>query len=232
MACTSRATLRRGPGNDRRTTRAMPDAGRRRLIRCSFRSGASARLPPRVRGAARLLVRSRGPAPAASSACSPTAIRGAARPPHLRAARLGAARRQRSSAARPADDRPPRDARGARRDDRRLASARRGRCDASTTAATTLHCFQAELPTGELDDRPRRARRRRLVSTRTDCRPTSVDTRTRDPARGRRDLDRSCGPPVYSHSIVPGGLLVMSSTTRPTGRISLIIRDAICSSRS
>ena len=36
----------------------------------------------------------------------------------------------------------------------------------------------------------------------------------------------------YSHSIVPGGLEVMSSTTRPTGRISLIIREAICSSRS
>jgi hypothetical protein len=41
-------------------------------------------------------------------------------------------------------------------------------------------------------------------------------------------------PPTraYSHSIVPGGLLVMSSTTRPTGRISLIIREAIFSSRS
>ena len=36
----------------------------------------------------------------------------------------------------------------------------------------------------------------------------------------------------YSHSMVPGGLLVMSSTTRPTGRISPIIRAAICSSRS
>ena len=36
----------------------------------------------------------------------------------------------------------------------------------------------------------------------------------------------------YSHSIVPGGLLVISSTTRPTGRISPIIRAAICSSRS
>ena len=36
----------------------------------------------------------------------------------------------------------------------------------------------------------------------------------------------------YSHSMVPGGLLVMSSTTRPTGRISPIIREAICSSRS
>ena len=37
---------------------------------------------------------------------------------------------------------------------------------------------------------------------------------------------------VYSHSIVPGGLLVMSSTTRLTSRISLIMREAICSSRS
>src|SRR5689334_4035180 len=36
----------------------------------------------------------------------------------------------------------------------------------------------------------------------------------------------------YSHSIVPGGLLVMSSTTRWTSRISLIMREAICSSRS
>ena len=36
----------------------------------------------------------------------------------------------------------------------------------------------------------------------------------------------------YSHSIVPGGLLVMSSTTRLTSRSSLIIREAICSSRS
>jgi hypothetical protein len=37
---------------------------------------------------------------------------------------------------------------------------------------------------------------------------------------------------LYSHSIVPGGLLVMSSTTRFTSRISLIMREAICSSRS
>ena len=36
----------------------------------------------------------------------------------------------------------------------------------------------------------------------------------------------------HSHSIVPGGLLVMSSTTRLTSRISLIMREAICSSRS
>jgi hypothetical protein len=39
-------------------------------------------------------------------------------------------------------------------------------------------------------------------------------------------------PRAYSHSIVPGGLLVMSSTTRLTSRISLIMREAICSSRS
>src|SRR5215213_2861632 len=37
---------------------------------------------------------------------------------------------------------------------------------------------------------------------------------------------------VYSHSIVPGGLLVMSSTTRLTSRIWLIIREAMRSSRS
>ena len=36
----------------------------------------------------------------------------------------------------------------------------------------------------------------------------------------------------YSHSIVPGGLDVMSSTTRLTSRISPIMREAICSSRS
>ena len=36
----------------------------------------------------------------------------------------------------------------------------------------------------------------------------------------------------YSHSIVPGGLDVMSSTTRLTSRSSLIMREAICSSRS
>jgi hypothetical protein len=36
----------------------------------------------------------------------------------------------------------------------------------------------------------------------------------------------------YSHSIVPGGLDVMSRTTRLTSRSSLIMREAICSSRS
>ena len=36
----------------------------------------------------------------------------------------------------------------------------------------------------------------------------------------------------HSHSMVPGGLLVMSRTTRLTSRISLIMREAICSSRS
>ena len=36
----------------------------------------------------------------------------------------------------------------------------------------------------------------------------------------------------YSHSMVPGGLDVMSSTARFTWRISLIMREAIRSSRS
>ena len=48
----------------------------------------------------------------------------------------------------------------------------------------------------------------------------------RDWMRSRSRLSR------YSHSMVPGGLLVMSSTTRLTSRISLIMREAICSSRS
>jgi hypothetical protein len=39
-------------------------------------------------------------------------------------------------------------------------------------------------------------------------------------------------PKRYSHSIVPGGLEVMSSTTRLTSRSSLIMREAIVSSRS
>ena len=36
----------------------------------------------------------------------------------------------------------------------------------------------------------------------------------------------------HSHSMVPGGFDVMSKTTRLTSRSSLIIREAICSSRS
>ena len=52
-------------------------------------------------------------------------------------------------------------------------------------------------------------------------------------ARARR-LPRSpfVRSSAYSHSIVPGGLLVMSSTTRLTSRISLIIREEIRSRRS
>ena len=38
--------------------------------------------------------------------------------------------------------------------------------------------------------------------------------------------------PGYSHSMVPGGLLVMSSTTRLTSRTSLVIRVLIFSSTS
>ena len=61
-------------------------------------------------------------------------------------------------------------------------------------------------------------------------------TKHRDVAGYHADDDRdrplARRDPPYSHSIVPGGLLVMSRTTRPTGRISLIIREAICSRRS
>src|SRR3954454_24171848 len=62
-------------------------------------------------------------------------------------------------------------------------------------------------------------------------------------ARRDRDVGRAGGRAAlggsqlhlgsaYSHSMVPGGLLVMSSTTRFTSRSSLIIREAICSRRS
>ena len=95
-----------------------------------------------------------------------------------------------------------------------------------------IHCFRAELPEPTV-----RADPVELATTSgshlTRCPLTSATTCGRcsiGALRGhRRDLSR---PAAYSHSIVPGGLLVMSSTTRPTGRISLIIREAICSSRS
>ena len=50
--------------------------------------------------------------------------------------------------------------------------------------------------------------------------------------RARLDALAEPAQLAYSHSMVPGGLLVMSSTTRLTSRISLIMREAICSSRS
>ena len=46
------------------------------------------------------------------------------------------------------------------------------------------------------------------------------------------DPERAGGVGGYSHSIVPGGFDVMSRTTRLTSRISLIIREAMRSSRS
>src|SRR5262249_4354427 len=64
--------------------------------------------------------------------------------------------------------------------------------------------------------------------------------RRRPQGRKERALIRTCRfaarpglrPGSYSHSIVPGGFEVMSSTTRLTSRSSLIIREAIVSSRS
>ena len=51
-------------------------------------------------------------------------------------------------------------------------------------------------------------------------------------ADDRRQERDARARPLYSHSIVPGGLDVMSRTTRLTSRISPIMREAICSSRS
>ena len=97
----------------------------------------------------------------------------------------------------------------------------------------TLHCFRAELrdPAIRLNrgELARRAgSRRALPPNLAGTSAQSCSTPVRRPGAG------SCRPSPgdHSHSIVPGGLLVMSSTTRPTGRISLIIREAICSSRS
>ena len=50
--------------------------------------------------------------------------------------------------------------------------------------------------------------------------------------RDRMDHGSDESPPGYSHSIVPGGFDVMSSVTRLTCAISLIIREATLSSRS
>ena len=82
----------------------------------------------------------------------------------------------------------------------------------------------AEAHPARVEDRDERARRHLLgrgeAGRRLGLRPRRVVPRRLAPRR------------VYSHSIVPGGLLVMSSTTRFTSRISLIMREAICSSRS
>ena len=63
------------------------------------------------------------------------------------------------------------------------------------------------------------------------ARLSSRSVRTRSAADGLATR-RMLRVAAYSHSIVPGGLDVMSSTTRLTSRSSLIIREAICSSRS
>ena len=73
----------------------------------------------------------------------------------------------------------------------------------------------------EGDERAPRMRRR--VLTGTEFRQTASMT---------PELGDGLGPEHYSHSMVPGGFDVMSSTTRFTSRISLIMREAICSSRS
>src|SRR5262249_55221869 len=51
-------------------------------------------------------------------------------------------------------------------------------------------------------------------------------------AREGREPREDRRPPRYSHSIVPGGLLVMSYTTRLIPRTSLMTRDEIRGSSS
>ena len=100
----------------------------------------------------------------------------------------------------------------------------------------TVNVFQAELPSRMLDPNPAELAARAVVCPERIA-PSAGYLRHPDPERAPRgSVAARWAPPghhgAHSHSIVPGGLLVMSSTTRPTGRISLIIREAICSSRS
>ncbi len=211
---------------------------------CPSASAAAARLPPRLRAPARLLVRRAARASPASSACSRTATGccSCATPTARRSWDLPGGTVKRGRAAR--ERRRPRDGRGARRRRSTTGARSDGSTAGCTAAATRLHCFHAELQRPALDARSGRARRPRTGSRATRCRRARAATRcpilaTRlagqsrvSPApRARRRSSRRASR-AYSHSIVPGGLLVMSSTTRPTGRISLIIREAICSSRS
>ena len=73
-----------------------------------------------------------------------------------------------------------------------------------------------------------------VVGLRRDVVPRALRLAMANEAHSNPNADSRCGetPPDHSHSIVPGGLEVMSSTTRLTSRISLIMREAICSSRS
>ena len=52
------------------------------------------------------------------------------------------------------------------------------------------------------------------------------------PTRPQTHAEKRAPRRAHSHSMVPGGLLVMSSTTRLTSRNSLIMREAMRSRRS
>ena len=92
------------------------------------------------------------------------------------------------------------------------------------------HQVASEPHPARVEDRDERARGH--LRARARGRPEARGRRARRMVPGRRRSRGLSAWPLYSHSIVPGGLLVMSSTTRLTSRISLIIRDAIRSSRS
>jgi hypothetical protein len=102
----------------------------------------------------------------------------------------------------------------------------------------------AKLPPG-LFSRPRHDRDGNLTNARSVAQPISgeiavravLDAIPRPWRQSRRKLEartheraQNAGP--YSHSIVPGGLLVTSSTTRLTSATSLVIRVEMRSSTS
>jgi len=62
--------------------------------------------------------------------------------------------------------------------------------------------------------------------------PNSSHRRSTSPGESASASAASVANGPYSHSMVPGGLLVMSSVTRLTSRTSLVMRVEIFSNRS
>src|SRR5215218_6164650 len=102
----------------------------------------------------------------------------------------------------------------------------RGARDSSPVAAALL-VLVLEPPDHQVDQDRREhaadeARQQVAAGGVADREPRAHDDAEHDHVQGAH----------HSHSIVPGGLDVMSRTTRLTSRISPIMREAICSSRS
>ncbi len=84
---------------------------------------------------------------------------------------------------------------------------------------------------GEDGDGVDRPEEHPVTAARTPASPTAATTA----APQRLPRARTSSPPrrrCHSHSMVPGGLLVMSSTTRFTSRTSLVMRVEILASTS